>query len=103
MMRLLPSNADFDKYLSGASLWTFQALPDHLVRHFVFKDFVAAFGFMTSIALLAEQLNHHPDWSNVYDKVSIKLSTHDVGGISEKDFELASRIDLTYLNFENEK
>ena len=72
------------------------------MREFAFKDFVTAFSFMTSIALLAEQINHHPDWSNVYNKVTIKLSTHDVGGLSERDFELAKLIDNIYLNFSND-
>ena len=72
------------------------------MRKFAFKDFVTAFSFMTSIALLAEQINHHPDWSNVYNKVTIKLSTHDVGGLSERDFELAKLIDNIYLNFSND-
>jgi len=58
-----------------------------------FADFVAAFGFMASVALVAEAMNHHPEWSNVYNRVAIDLSTHDVGGISERDFELAGKID----------
>jgi 4a-hydroxytetrahydrobiopterin dehydratase len=61
-------------------------------REYVFKDFVSAFGFMASAALIAEKLNHHPEWSNVYNRVSVKLSTHDVGGLSELDFELAERL-----------
>lgn len=61
-------------------------------REFVFKDFVSAFGFMASAALIAEKMNHHPEWSNVYNRVSVKLSTHDVGGLSELDFDLAERL-----------
>jgi 4a-hydroxytetrahydrobiopterin dehydratase len=53
---------------------------------------VAAFGFMASAALVAERMNHHPEWSNVYSRVTVRLSTHDVGGISELDFELAARM-----------
>ena len=64
-----------------------------LYRHFVFGSFSEAFGFMTQVALLAETLNHHPEWSNVYDRVEIHLTTHDAGGISERDFELARRIE----------
>ena len=64
-----------------------------LYRHFVFGSFIEAFGFMTQVALLAETMNHHPEWSNVYDRVEIYLTTHDAGGISERDFELATRID----------
>jgi 4a-hydroxytetrahydrobiopterin dehydratase len=60
-----------------------------LQREIVFADFVAAFGFMTKVALHAERLEHHPDWSNVYNRVTIGLNTHDVRGISERDFDLA--------------
>jgi len=63
-----------------------------LVRSFVFADFVECFGFMTRVALLAETKNHHPDWSNVYNRVEIGLNTHDVGGISDRDFQLAAAI-----------
>ena len=62
-------------------------------KEFVFKDFVEAFGFMSSVALIAERMNHHPDWSNVYNKVIIDLTTHDVGGISTLDLEFASKVD----------
>lgn len=65
---------------------------DKLYRRFVFADFVAAFGFMSRVALLAEAADHHPEWSNVYNRVEIYLTTHDAGGISERDFELARRI-----------
>lgn len=65
-----------------------------LQRTFTFKDFSAAFAFMARVALAAERLGHHPEWSNVYNKVEIKLSTHDAGGkVTEKDRELARAID----------
>ena len=65
-----------------------------LVREFQFKDFSEAFGFMTRVAFLAEQMNHHPEWSNVYNRVTIRLSTHDAGNvITEKDRKLAAAID----------
>ncbi|MCS5637205.1 MAG: 4a-hydroxytetrahydrobiopterin dehydratase [Myxococcota bacterium] len=64
-----------------------------LHRLFEFPDFIAAFGFMSQAALIAETLNHHPEWSNVYNRVDIHLTTHDAGGISELDFELAKRLD----------
>jgi 4a-hydroxytetrahydrobiopterin dehydratase len=63
-----------------------------LQREFVFGDFVEAFGFMSRVALLAEAMNHHPEWSNVYNRVEIYLTTHDAGGITERDFALAGRI-----------
>lgn len=64
-----------------------------LARDFAFADFAAAFAFMTRVALLAERRNHHPEWHNVYNRVAIRLSTHDVGGVSDADFELARAID----------
>lgn len=64
-----------------------------LYRSCRFANFIDAFGFMTQVALLAEKNNHHPDWRNVYNQVEIWLQTHDVGGLSERDFQLAERID----------
>jgi 4a-hydroxytetrahydrobiopterin dehydratase len=63
-----------------------------LHRSFRFGDFVAAFGFMSSAALVAESLNHHPEWFNVYNKVQVDLITHDAGGITDLDFRLAARM-----------
>ncbi|MCB1706189.1 MAG: 4a-hydroxytetrahydrobiopterin dehydratase [Halioglobus sp.] len=63
-----------------------------LCRRFTFGDFVEAFGFMSRVALVAESMNHHPEWSNVYNRVEILLTTHDAGGITERDFTLAARI-----------
>jgi 4a-hydroxytetrahydrobiopterin dehydratase len=63
-----------------------------LHRSFRFGDFVAAFGFMSSAALVAESLNHHPEWFNVYNKVQVDLTTHDAGGITDLDFRLAARM-----------
>lgn len=72
-----------------------------LHREFLFADFIEAFGFMSRVALLAERYDHHPEWFNVYRKVIVDLVTHDVGGISSKDIELAKAMDL--LMAENEK
>ena len=63
-----------------------------LHRAYVCKDFVDAFGKMTSVALCAEAMNHHPEWSNVWNRVSFHLSTHDAGGITKLDFELAAKV-----------
>jgi 4a-hydroxytetrahydrobiopterin dehydratase len=63
-----------------------------LHREFVFKDFVEAFGFMARVALAAEAMNHHPDWSNSWNRVSISLITHSAGGLTTNDFELATKI-----------
>jgi 4a-hydroxytetrahydrobiopterin dehydratase len=62
---------------------------DAIARKFVFKDFSEAFGFMARAALVAEQLNHHPEWFNVYKTVEVTLSTHDAGGLTERDVTLA--------------
>jgi 4a-hydroxytetrahydrobiopterin dehydratase len=67
-------------------------------KEITFKNFVQAFGFMTQVALEAEKLDHHPDWKNVYNKVSITLSTHDAGGLTELDFKLAKKIDKILEN-----
>jgi len=70
-----------------------------LYRSFKFKDFIEAFAFITSVALIAEKLNHHPRWSNVYNEVEIRLSTHDEGGIvTDKDRQLASEINKLVKN-----
>jgi 4a-hydroxytetrahydrobiopterin dehydratase len=62
---------------------------DAIAKTFVFKDFNAAFGFMTRVALVAEKLDHHPEWCNVYKTVDVTLATHDAGGVTERDVELA--------------
>ena len=67
-----------------------------IVKEFKFADFKNAFSFMTSIALKSEELGHHPEWFNVYNKVKITLTTHDVGGLSEKDLILGQFIDNQY-------
>jgi 4a-hydroxytetrahydrobiopterin dehydratase len=66
---------------------------DGIERQYKFADFTQAFGFMARVALLAEKADHHPEWSNVYNKVDIRLTTHDAGGISARDFALARAID----------
>lgn len=75
--------------LSG---WTVNEGAGELAQTFKFKDFSEAFGFMTRVAMLADKADHHPDWSNVYNKVEITLSTHDAGGLTEKDVDLAEKI-----------
>ena len=70
--------------------WQLQA--GRLHRNLVFGDFVAAFGFMAQVALVAEALGHHPDWSNSWNRVVIDLTTHDLGGLSDLDLALAQRI-----------
>lgn len=79
--------------LQQVPLWTFQADAHAITRRWVFADFIEAFGFMTRVALAAQQRNHHPNWSNVYNQVQVQLSTHDAGGLTDQDIELARWID----------
>ena len=76
--------------------WAFEK--DTIKRDFKFKTFIEAFSFMTAVALKAEKLNHHPDWSNSYSRVSIVLTTHEANGITQLDFDLANSIDRIYKN-----
>ncbi len=71
--------------------WTLET--DAIVRHFTFQDFSQAFGVMSRVALLAEKLGHHPEWRNVYNRLEIRLTTHDAGGLSDLDFRMARAID----------
>ncbi len=74
--------------------------PQALTRTFMFRDFRDAFAFMTRVAFEAEKINHHPDWQNVWNKVTITLSTHDAGNVvTDLDRELAQRIDVIYEKF----
>ena len=73
--------------------WKEVAGRDAIGRTFVFKDFNEAFGFMARVALVAEKMDHHPEWSNVYKTVAVTLSTHDAGGLTEKDIALAQAMD----------
>ncbi len=75
--------------LAKLSGWSEVNGRDAIARKFVFKDFNAAFGFMTRAALVAEKLDHHPEWFNVYKTVEVTLSTHDAGGVTELDVKLA--------------
>ena len=80
--------------LEDVAEWTID--DGKLFREFKFPRFVEAFGFMSSVAIVAEKQNHHPEWFNVYNKVRIHLTTHEAGGITEKDFTLARSIDGIY-------
>jgi 4a-hydroxytetrahydrobiopterin dehydratase len=87
----LPRDA-IDKALAGLEGWQLAADGLSISRTFTFRNFSEAFAFMTRSALAAEKLDHHPDWSNVYKTVAVKLNTHDAGGLTELDFELAKRM-----------
>ena len=85
--------AQRDATLAAISDWKPAEGRDAITRSFKFADFSQAFGFMTRVALAAEKLNHHPDWSNVWNRVEITLTTHDAGGLTERDVKLAKIID----------
>ena len=87
------SEAERAEALDGLADWDYDEGRDAITRRFAFADFSEAFAFMTRVALIAEKANHHPEWSNVYNRVEILLTTHDAGGLSERDIEMAEAID----------
>jgi 4a-hydroxytetrahydrobiopterin dehydratase len=89
--RRLLSEADVTRELQTLPGWSLQGGKLH--KQFTLPDFLRAFGFMTEVALIAQAMDHHPEWSNVYNRVLIDLVTHDLGGISTFDVELARRIE----------
>lgn len=102
MVKALEKNSINDHMIS-VPMWHLS--PDHLVivRNLKFKNFKDAFAFMNKVAIVAEDMNHHPNWMNVYNEVNIALTTHDCQGLSSKDFELARTIDgiLESISHEN--
>lgn len=91
MARKKLSDSDIQKDLEKLSGWSVENGKLH--KEFQFDNFVSAFGFMTQLALIAESMNHHPEWFNVYNRVTIDMSTHDAGGITELDFKFAEHAD----------
>ena len=87
------TGADRREALKALANWSEVAGRDAIRRSFKFKNFAEAFAFMTRVALMAEKMDHHPEWFNVYNRVDITLSTHDAGGLSERDIKLAKLID----------
>jgi 4a-hydroxytetrahydrobiopterin dehydratase len=83
---------DRDNWLKALPGWELTRDGDAIARTFEFEDFNAAFGFMARVALLADKQDHHPEWSNVYNKVTIELTTHDAGGLTHRDTRLAKAI-----------
>lgn len=83
---------DLDAALGRLDGWSING-DGAIEKHFRFSDFGEAFAFMTRVALLAEKANHHPDWSNSYNRVTIALKTHDKGAVTQKDCDLAAAID----------
>ena len=85
------NEAQIAEHLKSLPEW--ELAEDRIKRTFRFDDFVAAFGWMSSVALVAERMNHHPEWRNVWATVEVELSTHDAGGLTELDMKLAAAMD----------
>ena len=92
-MKKLKKSQDIESFIKKNSSWKKMKGRPALQKSFKFSNFNEAFGFMTRVALVAEQMNHHPEWFNVYNRVDVVLSTHDAGGITELDFKLAEFMD----------
>jgi 4a-hydroxytetrahydrobiopterin dehydratase len=82
---------EISEKINSLNNWVFE--DGFLKKTFIFQNFSESFAFIARVALLAEALNHHPDWSGIYNKVTIKLTTHDIGGLSEIDFKFAENIE----------
>lgn len=87
------SEAERVEALDGLPDWDYDEARDAITRRFTFADFSEAFAFMTRVALLAEKADHHPEWSNVWNRVDVLLTTHDAGGLSGRDIEMAQAIE----------
>jgi len=85
------SQAEAESKIKTLKAWNLHSTS--IQKTFQFKDFQQAFAFMTKVAEVAEEMNHHPDWKNVYNRVEVTLNTHDAGGLTELDFQLASKMD----------
>lgn len=98
-MKKLKKSQDIESFLEKNKGWKkARGKRQAIERKFEFADFNAAFGFMTCVALMAESMNHHPEWSNVYNVVHVVLTTHDAGGVTDKDIKLARFIDSIVLD-----
>jgi 4a-hydroxytetrahydrobiopterin dehydratase len=91
MARTALDDTEISRRMSDVPRWTLAGAK--LQRRFEFRDFVTAFGWMASVALVAEKMDHHPDWKNVYRTVDVELSTHDANGLTHNDFDLARAMD----------
>ena len=94
MKPYLLQNEELNELVSKIPGWKINS--NHIEREFTFENFIEAFSFMTKIALICEKHNHHPNWENIYSKVIIKLSTHDLGGITNLDQKVASEINAIF-------
>ncbi|MBF9232978.1 4a-hydroxytetrahydrobiopterin dehydratase [Microvirga alba] len=87
------SDSERAELLAGLDGWSLVEGRDAIRKHFIFDDFNAAFAWMTRVAMVAEKMDHHPEWFNVYRKVDVTLSTHDANGLTRRDIEMAQRMD----------
>ena len=97
MTRLAPELAR--ELLAPLKQWRLDERRGAITREFVFTDFTQAFAFMTQLALMAEKSDHHPEWCNIYNRVDITLTTHDVAGLSRRDIDFARRADAAFERF----
>ena len=86
---------ELENYFSNRN-WTINTEENNVSKNFIFSDFISAFAWMSEIALYAEKLNHHPEWTNVYNKINIVLKTHDHNKVTDKDVELAKIMDRSF-------
>jgi len=96
-MSTLQDTDNINAFINQNNSWSIKN--DKLFKEFIFENFIQAFAFMTQVAIIAERDNHHPEWFNVYKNVNVQLTSHDVGGISERDFLLAKEMDNIANNF----
>ena len=97
MRKLNPTETALE--LGALPHWTLGTNGESITREFVLADFMQAFAFMTQIAIAAEKHNHHPEWSNVYNRVTITWTTHDVDGLSSNDIDMAQRCDVAFAGY----
>ena len=94
------STDEITRALDGLANWAYDG--DALVKKFTFDDFAAAIDFMAAARPQIDELNHHPEWTNVYNRVDVRLNSHDVGGVTERDFTLARLLDEVYREAKND-
>lgn len=92
-MEKLHQSQDCESFLAQNNGWSRVEGREAIHKSYSFKNFIEAFGFMSRAALVAEKLNHHPEWFNVYNRVDVTLTTHDAGGVTDLDIKLAQRMD----------
>jgi 4a-hydroxytetrahydrobiopterin dehydratase len=95
-MKKAYESQEIESFIEKNKGWSLAKDRPAIQKNYKFADFAQAFGFMTRVAIVAEKMNHHPEWFNVYNKVEVILTTHDAGGVTQKDFDLAAKMDAFY-------